>query len=106
MISTDILVRSHFTRKVDGVAAFHHFLRRLNLQGLTLPFEFDGETMIKGKPMHFIAESWGGFENAAGEWTIFVSWRSANGNVTQYIFWTWDDTKQSCVGRRNYCFVG
>lgn len=106
MITADIVSRTHFTRKVDGQSSFNQFLRTVGLQDAGLPFEFNGDTMIKGKYTHFIAESWGGFENASKEWTIFVSWRSTSGNITQYIHWTWDEANQRCIGRRNHCFVG
>jgi hypothetical protein len=106
VINADAIARTHFTRKVDGAMSFEQFKRTIGLKDEKLPFEYEGGTMIKGKPVRFIAEAWGGFENASGEWTIFISWRSTKGNVTQYIHWTWNDHSQTCANRRDYSFVG
>jgi hypothetical protein len=106
MIQADIIARTHFTRKVDGKAAFDQFIRTTGLKDEHLPYEYKGETMIKSTPLNFIAESWGGYESASREWIIFIAWRSTKGNVTQYIHWTWNESSQKAVNKREHCFVG
>lgn len=106
MVTSDIIARTHFTRKHDGLSSFEMFKRKVGLEDQKLPFEYESETMIRGARMVFVAESWGGYENASGEWIIFISWRSSKGNVNQYIHWTWNDNEQKCSNRRDYGFVG
>jgi hypothetical protein len=106
MFDIDAVARTHFTSKSDGKTSYVTFLRAVGLQGENLPFEYESKSMSSAIPFRFIVESWGGFENASGEWTIFIAWRSAKGNVTQYIHWTWNDKEHKCYARRNYSFVG
>lgn len=105
MLNVDAIARTHFTRKADGANSFATWKNAVGLASENLPFEYEGNSMIKGKPIKFVIESWGGFENASGEWTIFCAWRSTKGNVTQYIHWTWDAEQARCSNRRNYSFV-
>lgn len=106
MINADIIARTHFTSKVDGKTSFETWKRALKLQDEKLPFEYESKSLGLSISIHFVIESWGGFENASGQWTIFVAWRSTKGAVMQYIHWTWDDRTNTCSNRRDYGFVG
>ena len=105
MFDTNAIARAHFTKKVDGQSSYRTFVRSIGLENENLPFEYDGDTLVGGRKIHFVCESWGGFTNASGEWTVFISWRSTRGGVTQYIHWTWNPDTKSVFNRRNYSFV-
>lgn len=106
MVDANIIARSHFTRKVDGKTSFETFKRAVGLQGENLPFEYESDSLGVISKWRFVVESWGGYTNASGEWTVFVSWRCSKTRVTQYIHWSWDENSHTCSNRRNYSFVG
>jgi hypothetical protein len=106
MIDANVIARSHFTRKVDGVTSFETFKRSVGLKDLNLPFEYESKSLTSGLSWHFVLESWGGYTNASGEWTIFMSWRCRDSKVTQYIHWLWNENSCTCSNRRDYSFVG
>jgi hypothetical protein len=105
MIDENLIARSHFTRKVDGKTSFETFKRAVGLQDEGLPFEYESQSLTSGLLWHYVIESWGGYTNASGVWTIFISWRCQKNRVTQYIHWSWDETTHTCSNRRDYSFA-
>jgi len=105
MIDANAVARSHFTTKADGRTSFETFKRTIGLQDYNLPFEYESESLSSSLKWRFIIESWGGYTNASGEWTIFMAWRCAKTKTTQYIHWSWDENTKSCSNRRNYTFT-
>jgi hypothetical protein len=105
MIDANVIARSHFTSKTDGKTSFETFKRAVGLMQDNLPYEYDSQSLTSGLIWHFAIESWGGYTNASGEWTIFMSWRCRTTKVTQYIHWTWNEQDKTVSNRRDYSFV-
>lgn len=100
-----MIARTHFTTKADGQASYHEFKKSLKLSLDALPYEYESTIRRNGKPLKFIAESWGGYFDANNQWRVFIAWRLSNGHVTTMLSWLWDSENKECYGEQEHTWA-
>jgi len=90
MVEADLIARSHFTSKADGLSSLGQFLKTIGVLERQFKYEYETGFNARGRKLIWVAESWGGYIDADGNWRVFVAWHCAAAKTTRYVRWLWD----------------
>lgn len=80
----------HFDTRSDTRDAYLTFLGHLKLPGKDFPFEVKSQKTYKSKQIIFRITSWGIYNDANGQWRVFIAYYAAAPKHTIQYSWMCD----------------
>jgi len=105
MFNNDIASTKHFTTKVDGEAAYVQWCGLVGISTNQFSFTVKTGRLFAGKPVIFRITSWGAYENASGEFVVFVAYYATAPKHTMQYSWQIDEKGHVVGVPRQYGFI-
>jgi hypothetical protein len=77
MFTHDLVKASYFNRKHDGEQTFQTWCARVGIDASQYPYEAKSFKFYKNRAIVFKVMSWGSYQNADGQWIVFVAYQFA-----------------------------